>query len=100
MAIDLSGCRLARWACSRISATRQGYESELIAVVAKGLWRDDSLFIDPLFSGFKGLFGSQALLLFLFLVLVVMPLDSEEHAGAEHDGFERHEDDRYPIHDF
>ena len=71
-----------------------------MAVAAKGLWRCDSLFIDPLFSSLKGLFGSQALLLFLFLVLVVMPLDGEEHAGAEHDGFERHEDDRYPIHDF
>lgn len=35
-----------------------------------------------------------------FLGLIVMPLDGEEHADAEHDNFERNEYDREPIHHF
>ena len=33
----------------------------------------------------------------LLLLLIPMPLDGEEHAGAEHDDLEREEDDREPI---
>lgn len=32
-----------------------------------------------------------------FLRLIVMPLDGEEHARAEHEDLERKEDDREPI---
>jgi hypothetical protein len=31
--------------------------------------------------------------------LVVVPLDGEEHARAEHEKLEHDEDDRNPIHD-
>jgi hypothetical protein len=40
-------------------------------------------------------------LVFLFLLpLVVMPLDGEEHARADHENLERNEDYREPIHNF
>ncbi|MBY0341057.1 MAG: hypothetical protein K2Q19_07810, partial [Rhodocyclaceae bacterium] len=35
--------------------------------------------------------------LFILPVLIVMPLDSEEHGRAEHDHLEGNEDDREPI---
>ena len=49
------------------------------------------------------LFGDRLLIAsfaFLLLSLVVMPLDSEKHARAEHENLERKEDYRDPIHNF
>jgi len=40
---------------------------------------------------------SQLPIPLLLLLLIPMPLDGEEHAGAEHDDLEREEDDREPI---
>ncbi|WP_298236378.1 hypothetical protein [uncultured Azohydromonas sp.] len=37
-------------------------------------------------------------LFLLFLLFIVMPLDGEEHARAEHENLERKEDYRDPIH--
>ena len=37
---------------------------------------------------------------FLLLPLIVMPLDGEEHARAEHENLECKEDYREPIHHF
>ena len=37
---------------------------------------------------------------FLLLALIVMPLDGEEHAGAEDESLERDEDYRNPIDHF
>ena len=39
-------------------------------------------------------------LLPLLHLLIEMPLDGKEHARAEHENLERHEDYWYPIHDF
>lgn len=36
----------------------------------------------------------------LFLPLIVMPLDGEEHAYAEYENLERSENYRNPIHNF
>ena len=47
-----------------------------------------------------GACGPLIPLLLLFLSLVVVPLDGEEHASAEHENLERDEDDRDPIHHF
>ena len=43
---------------------------------------------------------SLPLFLLLFLLLVVMRLDGEEHDRAQHEQLERDKDDRHPIHDF
>ena len=53
-------------------------------------WRDRTRAGRLLFAGF----------VFLLLVLVVVPLDGEKHARAEHENLEHNEDYRDPIHLF
>ena len=43
---------------------------------------------------------SSAGFVFLLLPLIVMPLNSEEHARAKHENLEGKEDYREPIHHF
>ncbi|HUD93763.1 hypothetical protein [Sphingobium sp.] len=70
-------------------------------VTVMDLWNITHRCQGRLLCGVRGVFCGRLLFagfVFLLLPLIVMPLDSEEHACSEHEELERNEDYRNPIH--